>query len=158
MRALLPSRLIACALLAFAAGNACAQYVWVDDKGVKQFSDRPPPASVPDKNILKQPRQVEPPVEPAAQPRPAAPTLTEREADFRKRAQEKLERDQQAAEEARQRAARQQACASARSYLAQLESGQRMGSVAANGERGFMDDAERARQAAAARRALAACK
>ena len=36
---------------------AQAQYVWVDDKGVKQFSDRPPPPSVPAGKVLKAPGQ-----------------------------------------------------------------------------------------------------
>ena len=34
---------------------ASAQYVWLDDKGTKQYSDMPPPASIPQKQILKQP-------------------------------------------------------------------------------------------------------
>ena len=42
------------AALGFATA-AMAQYVWVDDKGVKQFSDMPPPASVLKNRILKQP-------------------------------------------------------------------------------------------------------
>lgn len=162
MRTLTSPRLAAALLLALAAGSAGAQYIWVDDKGIKQVSDRPPPASVPAKNILKQPRSAatpsEEPAKPAQAANPAAPTLAERDADFRKRAQEKAERDQKSAEEARQRAARQQACASARAYLAQLNSGERIGTVASNGERAFMGDAERARETAAAQRALAACK
>ncbi|UUZ48461.1 DUF4124 domain-containing protein [Massilia sp. B-10] len=32
---------------------AQAQYVWVDEKGVKQFSDRSPPSNIPAKNILE---------------------------------------------------------------------------------------------------------
>ena len=35
--------------------SAHAQYVWVDEKGLKQYSDRAPPASVPLKRILKAP-------------------------------------------------------------------------------------------------------
>lgn len=34
---------------------AQAQYVWLDARGVRQFSDRPPPPSVPDSRILKGP-------------------------------------------------------------------------------------------------------
>ncbi|BBB67028.1 hypothetical protein UNDYM_2775 [Undibacterium sp. YM2] len=40
--------------LAFCA-VAHAQYVWIDDKGNKQFSDLPPPKSVPKDKILKAP-------------------------------------------------------------------------------------------------------
>ena len=32
-----------------------AQYVWLNDKGVKQYSDMPPPAAVPNQRILKSP-------------------------------------------------------------------------------------------------------
>ena len=42
------------ALFAFGiTGHALAQYVWVDDKGNKQYSDTAPPASVPKNRILK---------------------------------------------------------------------------------------------------------
>lgn len=50
--------LAATALMAFAS-MAQAQYMWIDDKGLKQFSDRPPPPSVPLKHILKAPRGME---------------------------------------------------------------------------------------------------
>jgi hypothetical protein len=156
-------RVIAAVLLALAANGALAQYVWVDDKGVKQFSDRPPPPSVPAKNILKQPGPGADRAPAAAAATPsataaAAPTLAEREADFRKRAQEKAEAEHKAAEEARQRAARQQACAAARANLAQLDGGWRLTASDAKGERHVVDQAERARRSAEARRTLAACK
>jgi hypothetical protein len=162
MRALLPLHLLTATLLALAANGAAAQYVWVDAKGIKQFSDRPPPPSVPTKNILKQPGPARIEAEPAAaavEPaQPAAPTLAEREADYRKRAQEKAEAGLKAAEQARIQAARQQSCASARAYLAQLNSGERIGSVGANGERGFMGDAERAQHISNAQRVLSGCR
>ena len=37
------------------AANAMAQYIWLDEKGTKQFSDTPPPASVPKNRIIKEP-------------------------------------------------------------------------------------------------------
>jgi hypothetical protein len=42
-------------LLDVVAGAAFAQFVWVDAKGTRQYSDQPPPASIPKKNILKEP-------------------------------------------------------------------------------------------------------
>src|SRR5471030_2362506 len=42
------------ALLALSA-QALAQYIWLDEKGIKHLSDRPPPPSVPDQRILKAP-------------------------------------------------------------------------------------------------------
>jgi predicted component of type VI protein secretion system len=43
------------AVLSLAALQAFAQWQWVDKDGRKVFSDRPPPAEVQDKNILKRP-------------------------------------------------------------------------------------------------------
>ena len=45
------------ALLFFllATTDAIAQYVWLDEHGVKQFSDVAPPGNIPEKRILKQP-------------------------------------------------------------------------------------------------------
>ena len=39
-------RITAALALASFATAAVAQYVWLDEKGTKQFSDMPPPASV----------------------------------------------------------------------------------------------------------------
>jgi hypothetical protein len=47
-------RLAAVALL-FAAGLAQAQFVWVDPKGVRHYSDQPPPPGTPPARILKAP-------------------------------------------------------------------------------------------------------
>jgi hypothetical protein len=41
--------------LLLAAGSAYAQWGWTDEAGKKQFSDQPPPAAVPDKNVFKRP-------------------------------------------------------------------------------------------------------
>jgi Domain of unknown function (DUF4124) len=45
---------VAIAALVFSA-SASAQYMWLDAAGHKVFSDQPPPASVPAKRILQQP-------------------------------------------------------------------------------------------------------
>ncbi len=166
-------RLIVSAMLGLFASLAQAQYMWIDEKGLKQLSDRPPPPSTPAKNILKQPHGAPAPVQiapadsaagPAASAASAAasasapPTLAERNADFRKRAEEKAEKDQKAAEEARQKAARKENCVAARQYKAQLDSGQRIGVMSPNGEQGFMGDAERAQRSAQAARVLNDCR
>lgn len=155
---MLPSRLLAAVCLCLFAHGAAAQYVWIDAKGSKQFSDRPPPPSVPAKNILKQPAASVPqPPDAGAPPTPGGPTLAEREADYRQRAHQKAERDSKAAEQARSDGARRQHCAAARAYLAQLTSGERIRTVGASGERGVMDEAQRASETAAGRRVLAGC-
>ena len=50
-----------------------AQWVWLDEKGLKQFSDRPPPNSVPQKRILKQPAQTAAPLAAPVAPQALAP-------------------------------------------------------------------------------------
>jgi hypothetical protein len=162
-------RLVAGGALLLFASLAQAQYVWVDEKGIKQFSDRPPPPSVPDKNILKAPGQAPvtlvpiaaatdaaPKAAPAPDPK-APPTVAERNADYKKRAGEQAERDKKAAGEAAHKAAQAENCVNARKYQAQLASGDRIGTTEKNGERGYMDDAERARQTARTNKIVADC-
>lgn len=158
-------RLLAAAALMLVAGLAQAQYVWIDEKGIKQFSDRSPPPSVPEKNILKAPgRQTvaiaadgqEP--APAGAARQAPPTIAERDAEFNKRMKEKAESGRKAAGEAQARSAKAEHCAAARAYKAQLDSGVRIGTVGKDGERGFMTDTDRAAASAKASKALADCR
>jgi type IV secretory pathway VirB10-like protein len=161
-RSLLP--LLAAALLF--AGTAHAQYAWIDAKGIHHYSDQPPPPSAPAAKILQAPRGSSlraQPDEPAAAPPEAAPakaqpTLAERDADFNKRAQERDKQEKKGAAEARHRAAVAENCESARQYKAQLESGIRVASTSADGERAFISDEERARQAAKANAVLRDCR
>ncbi len=59
------------AVLAATAGLSHAQYVWVNEKGVRQISDKAPPASVPVQNIIRAPAGSMPA---APVPAPAAAT------------------------------------------------------------------------------------
>ncbi|NML60110.1 DUF4124 domain-containing protein [Massilia sp. RP-1-19] len=162
-------RLLAVAALSLVAGLAQAQYVWIDAKGIKQFSDRSPPSSVPEKDILKAPGR--PAVAIVArdpdQPKPASvaetekkapPTMAERDVEFNKRVSDKAAADRKAAAEAQAKAAKAEQCAAAREYRMQLDSGARIGSVSQSGEQTFMSDAERALANAKANKILAACR
>jgi hypothetical protein len=138
---------------------AHAQYVWVDGKGIKQFSDRPPPPSIPLSNILKAPGlQLEAPETPAADAPKPKPTLAERDAEFRKRGKEQAERAQKAAEEAQRKAEMAANCEAARISKAELDSGVRIGTTDKNGERSYLSDAERAQRADRANKVLAGCR
>lgn len=161
-------------LALLAAAGAHAQYMWIDDKGLKQFSDRPPPSSVPAKRILKAPGRAmlidipEASAEPAATAAAAsatataeakaAPTTAERNADFNKRKGEQAEQARKAGEEARRKSELAANCEANRKHQALLESGARIATVEANGEPGFLSDEARARQLNATQRALSACK
>ncbi|MBC7859873.1 MAG: DUF4124 domain-containing protein [Burkholderiaceae bacterium] len=150
-------RIAGLALLACAAA-AHAQYVWIDDKGLKHFSDRPPPPSVPIKRILKAPNLTLMIDSPGAAAAEAAPTTAERNADFNKRKGEQAEQARKAGEEAQRQRDLAANCEANRKHKAQLESGARISTFEANGEQGFLSDEARARQLAAAQRALSACK
>lgn len=165
--------LAATALMAFAS-MAQAQYMWIDEKGLKQFSDRPPPPSVPLKHILKAPRGMETastalaeptagvtgaaaPAPDAARPK-APPTLADRNADYNKRVKEKAERDDKDKQEADRKAAQAENCGRAREARRSLDSGARVSTVDNNGERAFMGDAQRALESKRIDQALSACK
>lgn len=84
------SKAILAGALVLASATAWAQYAWIDEKGVRQYSDQPPPTTTPAAKILKLPRGMQAPTDdvPAAAPAAgakAAPTLADREADYRKR-------------------------------------------------------------------------
>ena len=162
---------------------AQAQYVWVDDKGVKQFSDRPPPAGTPAARVLKAPGQpyksraetaagVEEMINPkkvapaaaASAPAASAPdtkkgplTTAEQNAEFKKRQVEKAEAEKKAAAAEEQRRVKAENCEIARVHKAQLDSGERISEKDKNGERTFVTDAQRAERQEKARKALEGC-
>lgn len=148
---------------------AHAQWLWLNDKGVKQLSDQPPPASVPPSRILKAPRGQMPdlrkelneqPAAPAAQsPAPAAgPSLAERNAEFNKRKQEAAVQANNAATAAQAKAAQAENCELARSTQRALDGGMRIARVDGNGERYFLNDAERAERQRSVTESLSHCK
>lgn len=150
------------------ATAAMAQYVWLNEKGVKQYSDVPPPASVPNNRILKSPGGV-PRADSAAQAdagagnseaeqKPAGKSIAEQNAEFEKRRAEQAEKDKKAAEEAKKAAARKKNCALARDYNRALTSGQRISRLNAAGERVYMNDEERAQEERDNQRSLADCR
>lgn len=141
-------------------GTAFAQYVWVDEKGVKQYSDMPPPASVPASRILKHRGGV-----PAAQsevetatPAKADLTTAEKEAEFRKRRAEQAEKEKKASEQAKHATDKAKHCERAREYNRALESGQRIARTDKDGERTFLTDEQRAQELRDSRRTLEECK
>lgn len=153
------------ALLLALSPLAQAQYMWIDEKGVKQFSDRPPPPNVPDKRILKAPgkplfnpyaaAESEPVAAPASK---AAPTLAERNADFKQRQADTAEATDQAAASARRKADQASNCNAARQNQLALDQGLRLSTFNKNGERGYMDDAQREELRKNTQKVLADCK
>ena len=156
-------RFVACALLACSAGGALAQHVWLNEKGVKQYSDMPPPPGTPASRVLQSPGPRTAAASGAASAAaaaeaPAAPSVAERNAAFEKRRIEQAEREAKAGEQARSAADNARNCEQARSYERTLASGQRIATMDKNGERAYLSDQERAQEIAAAQRMLAKCK
>ena len=151
----------ACALL-LGSSLAHAQYSWIGENGVRQFSDRPPPPSTPPSKILKAPGRVAPPLLDTPAPAPAVSKATanwtEREADYRARMKKRAEQDKKETQQADRQRDVEQRCEWARNARAQVESGIRIGNVDPNGEQRFASDEERAAQLARANKILSECR
>ncbi len=156
-------------------GAAFAQaYKWRDEKGGIVFSDTPPPPNIPRANILQGPKGkfVPAPASAAGSGAPAsgspavsakaeasAPKSTvEREVDYKKRQIEAQKKTKEEGEKSAQEQQRQAHCDSLRQNLMALDSGQRIARTDSKGERYFVDDEQRAKDAAKARQDMAASK
>ena len=135
--------------------SAMAQLQWVDKDGRKVYSDRPPPADIPEQSILKHPGyrggSGNPP---AAAPAAAASTTAntasprpsgkDRELEEKKKQAEQQEAAQKKAEEERYQKTRAENCARARQAKAGFDSGARIATTNKAGERVILDDDARA--------------
>lgn len=169
-----PSHLLLAFLVVLAAApSAHAQYKWRDANGRMVYSDLPPPASVAPRDVLQSPARSTPanaltgsgePAKPVAavgssEPvkeasKPGAPGAADKELEFRKRRQERMEseaRQQQAEQAAR---AQQAQCAEARNGLRSLERGMPVSMVNERGEPQLLDDAQRQHRMESLRRSL----
>ncbi|MBI3285938.1 MAG: DUF4124 domain-containing protein [Burkholderiales bacterium] len=162
---MLPNRLLLPLIITLlCCASAQAQYVWLDDKGSKQFSDLPPPATVPANRILKSPGKpaVTAPATTAAgdaaasKPQKPATTASKNE-EFNKRRAEQAEKEKKSADEQQAGTDKAKNCERARAYLQSLESGVRMANVDKNGERSFMDDQQREKELSEVKRVLSGC-
>jgi len=157
-------RLFATSILLIGSSLAHAQYSWIGENGVRQFSDRPPPPKTPPSKILKAPGRMPPvPLEtpaatPATAPAKPAPGWAAREADYRERMKKQGEQDKKTAQQADRQRDVDQRCAWAHNARAQVESGIRISNVDPQGERRFASDEERAAQLAHANKILAECR
>jgi hypothetical protein len=127
----------------FGSGALAQQFRWVDKDGRVQYGDTPPPG-------VKATRLKPPPGGSAPAPASAAKKDGQKalspEAAFQKRQKESKEEDDKAAKERADADARRANCEAARAGLRQIQSGQRIATMNAAGERVFMDDAARARE------------
>jgi hypothetical protein len=153
--------LFACAM----AGSAAAQaYKWVDKDGRVRYGDTPPPGvkATPLRTPAGQKPPPPPPSADAAKKDAGAKDgaakkdekpLTPEQA-FQKRQKERQEAEQKAEKERADADAKRQNCESAKSQLYTIQSGQRMTTTNAAGERSFMDDEQRQRALQQAQQAV----
>lgn len=152
-------RLFCLALGCLWALAASAQYQWVDKSGRKVFSDQPPPADIPQKDILRQPGAAP---RPAAVPAPSgdaaagapkaassAPRLSgvDKGLEEKKKQAEDAEAAKKRAQDEQNAKQRAENCNRARSSKADFDSGMRIARTNAQGEREFIDDDTRAAEA-----------
>ena len=160
-------RAVLLAALSLAAMTALAQWQWLDKDGRKVFSDQAPPSDIPAKNILKQPpgRAAAAPAPtigdavPAAntdagktaaatppKPTASAPRLSgkDKELEEKKKQAEAAEAAKKKADQERVAKIRAENCERAKKAKASLDSGVRIATTNAKGERDYMTDAARA--------------
>jgi hypothetical protein len=142
--------------LAFSAGAAAQLYKWKDANGRIRYGDTPPPGV--DATTIRGPSSYSPPA-PAADAKNGKgdkkePPLTPEQA-FEKRQKERAEAEQKADKERADAEAKRVNCEQAQTQLRTLETGQRIATVNAAGERAFLDDDQRAAAQARAEKAVA---
>jgi Domain of unknown function (DUF4124) len=161
IRTLLLALLTACLL-----PTAHAQWGWKDKDGRTVFSDQPPPAGIADKDVTRRPAGSRPPAignsgtasstatgtETAATATAAAPAAAgsapkvsgkDAELEKKKKEAEAQEAAKRKAEEQKVAEARKDNCERARRAKASFDSGTRIATTNAKGEREIMDDATR---------------
>ena len=149
--------ILALTAMAFAAAASAQTYKWVDKNGKLQYGDTPP-GDASSVTRLKTPSGGGAPA-PAAAPeakkdaKDKDKALTPEQA-FQKRQQDRAKADESADKERAKAEEKRANCETAQSNLRQLQSGQRMWTVNAAGERIFVDDDQRAREADRAQQAV----
>lgn len=143
---------------ALVCGAALAQWQWLDGTGRKVFSDTPPPVGTPDKSIIKRPGGVRSAsavaaisaTSPTASTPTAATTTTPKlsgrddQLEAKKKQAEEAEQAKKRTEAEKLAKARAENCDRAKRAKVTLDSGIRIATTNAKGEREVMDDKARA--------------
>lgn len=137
----------------FAAAASAQQYKWVDKDGKVRYGDVPPPGA----NVTR----LKPPPPgvssaPASSPeakkdgnKPLSP-----EAAFQKRQKEQQDQEQKAAKERAEAETKRANCEQAQAALRTIQSGQRIATTNAAGERVFLEDDQIAKERERAQRSV----
>ena len=139
-------------VMGFAGAALAQQFRWVDKDGRVQYGDTPPPG-------VKATRLKPPPTGTAPAPSSAAKKDAEKplspDAAFRKRQQEREATEKKSSQASADADVKRQNCEAAQGTLRTIQSGQRMSTTNAQGERVFLDDAQIASELTRAQQAVA---
>ena len=149
--------LLAALLTLSLIGPAQAQWKWRDTAGKIQYSDRPPPPGVQDKDILQRPPgqalqviTVLPPGTAPSAPAPApvasGPSKAEQDQAARQKQQDQEQLAKQKDAERKNAQVKRENCARAQENMKMLQDGGRINRLNENGERAYLDDAQRAQE------------
>ena len=158
----------AAVLGALLAVPAQAQWKWRDKNGQTQYSDLPPPAGIPESDILQRPntgprRAVTTAPAAASDAASSAPALAPKgsdpELEAKRRQAEQDVAAKKKAEEEKVAIAKADNCLRAKAQMRTLDSGVRIARTNDKGEREFLDDTARAAETKRTRDIIAAdCK
>ncbi|HTH80138.1 MAG TPA: DUF4124 domain-containing protein [Ramlibacter sp.] len=140
-------------LACMSATTAFAQWQWIDKSGRKVFSDQPPPADVPDSKIIRRAggRPADPAPEPVAAASSKASAASMPKVAGKDKALEEKKKQAAATEAEKKKAQEEEAakaaadrCDRAKRAKATMDSGIRIATTNAKGEREILDDNARA--------------
>ena len=149
------------AALAFSAGAAAQMYKWKDANGRTRYGDTPPPG------VDAKPLRSAPASGYAPAPAPASDAKNDKaekseksekpltpEQAFEKRQKERAAAEQKAEKERAEAEAKRHNCEVAQTQLRLMQSGQRVSTLNAAGEKVYLDDDQRAAETARAQKAV----
>jgi hypothetical protein len=135
----------------FAAAASAQEYKWVDKDGKVRYGDVPPPGvkATPLKPPPRAPSAAAPAEKKGEKDKPLSP-----EAAFQKRQKEQQDQDQKAAKERAEGEAKRVNCEQAQAHLRSIQSGQRIATTNAAGERVYLEDDQIAKERERAQRSV----
>jgi hypothetical protein len=134
----------------FATVASAQQYKWVDKDGKVRYGDVPPPGV--DATRLKAPSGPAAPAPESSAKKEDKPLSPE--AAFQKRQQDQQDQEQKAAKARGEAEAKRLNCEQAQAHLRSIQSGQRITTTNAAGERVFLEDDQIAKERERAQRSV----
>lgn len=145
--------LISCVAMLLASQATAQVLECVDAKGKKEYAQTCPPGTVKETKLMKSGGGAA--GAGTASPVPAAKSLAERDAEFRKRNLERQETEAKADKEKAESKEAERHCNDARAQMRQLQDGLRIARTDPNtGERSFLEDKDRPAEIASAQKAV----